>query len=287
MKVAVLGTGIMGTATSRTMLAAELEVRAWNRTRAKAEPLAADGATVAETAADAVLGADVAITFLHDADAVVEVARDVVGELADTVWLQMSTIGIEGTRRVADLAEKHGLAVLDAPVLGTKGPAEQGKLVPLVSGDPDLVERARPVLDVIGAKTVVAGPELGQGTALKLICNAWIASMITALGQSHALAEGLGLDPSLFLEGIGGSAVDAPYAHVKSGLMKGRDYPPSFSIDNVLKDLGLIIDASAVAGIPDGLLAAQRQLFADASANGFGGDDMAAIREAFRNPAAE
>ena len=127
--VAVLGTGIMGAAMARNLLAAGMEVRAWNRSREKAEPLADDGATVANSAAEAAEGADFVLTMLADADVIEEVVGDggALSALADGgVWLQMSTVGGEGSERLANLAKEHGVAYVDAPVLGTKQPAEQG-----------------------------------------------------------------------------------------------------------------------------------------------------------------
>lgn len=281
MRVAVLGTGIMGVGMTHSLLRAGHEVRAWNRTAAKAEPLAADGATVVRTAAEAVRGADAVLTLLFDGDAVLEVGREIAPALGEAVWVQASTIGVDGIARVAELAEQHGLTVLDAPVLGTRQPAEDGKLVPLVSGDPAAIDRVAPILDAIGAKTVRAGDRLGQGTALKLVCNAWIATLITGLAQSLTLAERLGLEPNQFLEAIGGGAMDLPYAHAKAPSMLAREYPTSFAVDGVVKDVGLIRDAARDAGVPDALLSAVDELFRVAADRGHGGDDMAAVRAAF------
>src|SRR3954466_12747681 len=139
--LAVLGTGIMGAAMARNLLAAGLEVRAWNRTRDKAEPLADDGAKVAYSPVEAAEGADFVLTMLADADTVAE-AVDSEGALSaladDGVWLQMSTVGIEGSERLAGIADEHGVAYVDAPVLGTKEPAEQGQLIVLASGPEEI-----------------------------------------------------------------------------------------------------------------------------------------------------
>lgn len=281
MDVAVLGTGIMGAGVARTLLREGFDVRAWNRSTAKAEPLASAGATVAATASEAVRGADVVLTFLFDADAVLEVLDDAADALAGTVVLQASTIGLDGTRRVARLADDRGITLLDAPVLGTKQPAEQGTLVALVSGDPAAVDRAQPVLDAIGTKTVHAGECIGQASALKLVCNAWVASITGALGQSVALADHLGLDPALFLESIAGGPTGAPYAQVKGTAMIERSYPTAFAVDGVVKDVGLIRAAAQEAGVADGLLAAIEGLFEATADRGRGSDDMAAVRESF------
>jgi 3-hydroxyisobutyrate dehydrogenase len=281
MQVAVLGTGIMGTGMTRSLLRAGNDVRVWNRTREKAVPLERHGAVVADSAQDAVRDAEAVLTMLFDADSVLDVMADI--DLPDEcVWLQSSTVGVEGTQRVAHLAGDRGIAVLDAPVLGTKGPAFEGKLVVLVSGEPQATERMQPVFDAIGAKTVRAGDAVGAATALKLVCNAWIGTLTAALGQSVSLAEGLGLDPRLFLEAIEGGPVDMPYVHVKSPSMLEGEYPTSFAVDGVVKDLDLIRDAAARGEVSDTLLNAARELFARTSENGRGDHDMAAVRTAFR-----
>ncbi len=281
MRVAVLGTGIMGTGMAQSLLRAGHDVRVWNRTAGRAQPLAALGATVASSAPEAVEGADAVITILFDTDAVLDVMRGL--SLPDgCVWLQCSTIGVEGTRRAVELAATRSMAMVDVPVLGTKAPAEQGRLVVLASGPAELLTRVEPVLEAIGAKTVHAGSRLGDGTALKLVCNAWMGTVTAGIGQSMALAAALGLDPRLFLQALDGGPADMPYLHAKSELVLADDYPPSFVVDGVVKDLGLIRDAAVAAGVDDSLLSAALGLFGRASDAGHGGKDMAAVYTAFR-----
>lgn len=281
MQVAVLGAGIMGTGMAQSLLRAGHQVCTWNRTPDKAEPLKQQGATLAHSPQDAVRDAEAVITMLFDADAVLDVMAGI--DLpAGCVWLQTSTIGIDGIRRVVELAQQRDLSVLDAPVLGTKAPAAEGKLVILVSGEEQVAAQMQSVFDAIGSKTVYAGAELGAATALKLVCNAWISTLTAALGQSVALADGLGLDPRLFLEAINGGPVDMPYVHVKSAAMLAGDYPTSFAVDGVVKDLDLIKAAAAQAGVTDAVFTAIREMFARTSAAGRGDDDMAAVYTAFR-----
>lgn len=282
--VAMLGTGTMGAGMARSCRRAGLEVRAWNRTRERADPLADDGVTVCATPADAVAGADVVVVMLFDERAVLDVVEAAAGAGAGAVWLQSATVGPEGAARIDAAARKHGLAVLDAPVLGTKAPAETGSLVYLVSGEGALVERARPAIEAMAARTVVAGARPGAASALKLVCNAWVVSLNTAVAQSVALAQGLGVDPQLFLDAIEGGPTDAGYAHAKTAAMVGGDYTPSFALDGVRKDLSLIARAARGAGVDDRVLQAVDALYADASASGHGEQDMAAVREAFTAP---
>lgn len=276
MRVAMLGTGTMGAGMARSMQRAGLDVSAWNRTRAKAEPLADDGIDIADSVAAAVTGVDAVLTMLFDMNAVLDIADELTGALgSDAIWLQSSTVGPAGIERIARAADTA--ALLDAPMLGTKQPAEQGKLVPLVSGPPELVERVRPVLDAVGAKTVVAGEQLGAASALKLACNAWILSITAATAQSVALAQALGIDGQLFLQAIDGGASDSPYAQLKGAAMLDGDFTASFGLDGGRKDLGLIDEAARGASVNPALLGGVRALFDTASELGHGEDDLAAV----------
>lgn len=277
MQVAVLGTGIMGAGMTRSLLRAGHDVRVWNRTAARAQPLADDGATVADTAAGAVEGAEVVLVMLWDTPAVL----DVLGSAAapDAVWLQGSTIGADGMLEVA--AARPDLRLVDAPVLGTKGPAEQGKLVALLSGAPADVAAAQPAIDGYSARSVYAGERLGAASALKLVCNAWVATMNAAVGQSIALAEGLGLDPALFLEATRGGASDTPYLHMKAELIAKGEFPPSFTLSGAFKDVELIRAAARGVSVADDVLAGLVAAYGRAVAAGHGEEDMAAVYRAF------
>jgi 3-hydroxyisobutyrate dehydrogenase len=280
MKVALLGTGTMGAGMARSLHRAGFDVTAWNRTRKKAEPLAEDGIEVADSVADAVSGADAVITMLFDVDAVLSVTDELTGALgSDAVWLQSATVGPDGIRRIAEAAD--GVAILDAPMLGTKQPAEEGKLVPIVSGPAELIDTVQPVLDAVGVKTVRAGERLGDASALKLACNAWIFALTAATAQSVALAEKQGVDGAKFLEAIEGGPSDSGYAQLKGTMMLGGDFTPSFGIDGGRKDLGLIQEAARQAGVDTGVIDAIKARFDRASDGGHESDDLAAVYTAF------
>src|SRR6185437_8209879 len=140
------------------------------------------------------------------------------------VWAQTSTVGIDGTAELAALASAHGVGFVDAPVMGTRQPAEEGKLTVLAAAPAELRDAVAPVFDAIGAKTVWVGEEPGAGHRLKLVANAWVFSVVTGTAQSIALAEKLGLDPQLFLDAIAGGAMDAPYVQLKGRAMVAGDY---------------------------------------------------------------
>lgn len=276
--VAVLGTGIMGAGMARSLLREGITTTVWNRSPEKAKPLADDGATVADTAAEAVAGADVVITMLFDVEPVLAVMADAAGSMRDdAVWVQASTVGVEGTRRVAALAQEHGIDVLDAPVLGTKAPAENGKLVILASGPEALQDRVQAAFDAMGTRTQWVSGTLGDASKLKLAVNAWIGTMVNGTAQSIALARGLGLDPAQFLAAVDGQAVDSPYVQLKGRAMIDGDFTPSFELDGVIKDMGLIRDAMTEVGTSTALADALADRLAAASAAGHGAEDMAAV----------
>jgi 3-hydroxyisobutyrate dehydrogenase len=281
-RVALLGTGTMGVGMTHSMLRAGLPVTVWNRHPERARPLADDGATVAESAEDAVRDADVVVTMLFDEPAVSEVMARAAGAMRpDAVWVQASTVGRRGIAALAALAEERGLRMLDAPVVGTKQPAEDGKLTVLASGDESARPVAQPVFDAIGAKTVWVGPEIGQASALKLVANAWVAVLTAGTAQGVQLTRALGLDPRLFLETIAGGASDSPYLHVKGAAILEDRLAPQFALDGLLKDLRLIREAAAGARVPTTLLDALVAAFAAASEEGHGGEDIAAVAASF------
>lgn len=274
--VAVLGTGIMGGPMAANLAAAGHRVQAWNRTAEKARPLAAHGVEVAGTAAEAVHDADFVLTMLSDGPAVQEVVADVLPSVREgAVWIQAGTVGAEWADKLGALAAKAGVAYADAPVLGTKLPAEQGKLVVLASGPDEILDRCDPVFDAVGARTMRLGAA-GAGSRLKLAVNAWVLNLTNATAESVALAQELGVDPKLFLEAISGGAVDVAYAHLKGGAMISGEYPLSFAARHAAKDARLVLDAAGDQPALGAVRAALANL-ERAIAAGHGDEDMAAL----------
>jgi 3-hydroxyisobutyrate dehydrogenase len=221
--------------------------------------------------------------MLFDVDAVAQVMEWALPAVApNAVWAQTSTVGLEGTERLAALAAQHDVAFVDAPVLGTKGPAEQGTLTVLASGPTSLREAVTPVFDAIGSKTIWVGDQPGEGHKLKLVANSWIGSIITGVAQAVALAEALGLDPQLFPDTIAGGPLDMPYAQLKSKSMIEGEFPSSFAVSGVLKDTRLIAAAIRSAGVRSDVVDAVEEAFRTTEAAGHGDEDMAAVVHAFR-----
>jgi 3-hydroxyisobutyrate dehydrogenase len=256
----------------------------WNRSPGRAAPLAADGARVAATAPEAVADADAVITILWDGNSVAEVMADALPGAPDGVlWVQASTVSVhDAGDMLPALADGCGARYLDAPVLGTRQPAEEGKLTVLAAGPEALRDDIAPVFGAIAARIVWVSERHGDGTRLKLVANSWVGTIVAATAQSIALAEGLGLDPRAFLDMMHGSAVDAPYLHIKGQVIIARQFAPSFAVDGAVKDTGLIAEAMRESGTDATLIEAVRGQYRKASAAGYGEEDMAAVFRAFR-----
>jgi 3-hydroxyisobutyrate dehydrogenase len=286
--VTVLGTGLMGTGMAHSLLRAGFEVTVWNRTVDKARPLEADGATVAEDVTSAVSGADVVITMLFDADAVIEVMEQALPAMrGDAVWLQTSTVGLDATDNLAELAARHRIELVDAPMLGTRQPAEEGKLIVLAGGPSRLRDALDPVLEAIGSRIVWVGEKPGDGHRLKLAANSWVLSVTGATAQSIGLAADLGVSPQQFLEVISGGPLDCPYAQLKGKAMIDRDFSPSFTLGGATKDAGLILAAMHAVGTDDRLMSALREQFTAAADQGHAAEDMASVVTAVSSTARE
>jgi 3-hydroxyisobutyrate dehydrogenase len=282
MTLAVLGTGIMGAAMARNWLKAGEAVRVWNRSRQKAEPLAGSGARVADDPAEAVDGADVVVTMLYDAEAVTETMEIAVARLQPgALWLQMSTVGIDGAQKLAELADRHQITYVDAPVLGTREPAEQGKLTALASGPEEVRERVERLLEPVAARILWLGPA-GAGSRLKLVANTWVLTVTAGIADAIGLADGLGLDGADFLDVISGGSLDVAYAHIKGPLMMRREFPTSFPVGGALKDANLIVAAGEAAGVDLAVVEAVRAHLDEVAREGHRDEDMAAMYLAVR-----
>ncbi|MBB5118987.1 3-hydroxyisobutyrate dehydrogenase [Streptomyces eurocidicus] len=280
LSVAVLGTGIMGFPLARNLARAGLDVRAWNRSPGKAAPLTADGVRVAGSPAEAVRGADVVLTMLYDGPAALDVMREAASGLrAGAVWVQSTTAGLDGFAALAGFAGAHGLVLVDAPVLGTKRPAEEGKLTVLAAGPEGVRDILSPVFDAIGGRTVWVADEAagGAATRLKLVVNSWVLTVTHGTAEALALAKGLGVDPAGFLGAVEGGPLDMGYLRAKSRLiLEGGLTPPSFATTTAEKDARLIVAAGEQAGVRMDVTAAGAERFRRAAEQGHGQEDMAA-----------
>jgi 3-hydroxyisobutyrate dehydrogenase len=279
-RVAVLGAGIMGSAMARRLIAAGLPTTVWDRSPAATAPLSAAGAEVTASPGEAVREARLVITMLSDADVVNSVifasgAHAAFAEAA--VWAQMGTIGVEATIEVANRVSqlRPDVMFVDAPVSGSKGPAETGQLLILASGPAEAEAIARPAFSAIGRKTVWLG-RAGQGSRMKLAVNAYMSILIEGVAEALELARRLGIDDSRLAEAIEGGPLDAPIADAKLHKMERGDFAPEFPLEWALKDVDLALGAADGDTLP--LLAALSRQWRTAVDAGHGREDVSAAR---------
>jgi 3-hydroxyisobutyrate dehydrogenase len=277
---AVLGTGIMGSAMARNLVAAGLSTTVWDRSEQAVAPLLAAGARAAGSPAEAVRDAGVVITMLPTAEVVESV---VFGEgVAEAfahgaVWAQMGTIGVAAIAEIADRLSRvrPDVLLVDAPVSGSKGPAEAGQLLILASGPRAAEAPLAPVFSAIGRKTVWLGPA-GQGSRMKLVVNAYMSVLIEGVAEALELASRLGVDPAEVAEAIEGGPLDAPIADAKLHKMQAGDFAPEFPLEWALKDVDLAIAAAGSDRLP--LLEALSGQWHAAVQAGHGREDVSVAR---------
>lgn len=252
-------------------------VRAWNRTTERSQPLTEVGIAVFESPRTAAAGCTVLVTMLSEASAVLDVAPSALTALEpNAIWLQMSTIGLSGVELCADLADRHGVQFVDAPVLGTRRPAEDGDLVILGSGPEVALDASAVLFDAIGSRTLRLGPA-GAGTRYKLAVNNWVIGVTAVLAETISLAEALDVDPRRFFEAINGGPLDLPYARLKGEMMIERDFSDAaFRLSLARKDTDFALAAAEIGSLEVPVLRATAERLARAERAGHGDKDMAA-----------
>lgn len=286
LRLAVLGTGIMGSAMARNLVAAGLHTTVWDRTASATEALSAAGAAVASSPEEAVRDAEVVITMLPTADVVNSVVFE--EKVAKTfsegaVWAQMGTIGVSATAEIVSrLAElRPNVLFVDAPVSGSKGPAEAGQLLILASGPPAANAILSAAFSAIGRKTLWLG-DAGQGSRMKLAVNSYLSILIEGVAETLELADRLGIAPAQLAGAIEGGPLDAPLADAKLHKMEHGDYAPEFPLEWALKDVDLAIALAGADPLP--LLAAVSRQWRAAVDAGHGREDVSSARLMLSGP---
>jgi 3-hydroxyisobutyrate dehydrogenase len=193
-----------------------------------------------------------------------------------SVWIQMATIGVEWTERLAKLAAEHDIEFVDAPVSGSDGPAREGQLVVLASGPEGVEARLQPIFDVLGRSTLWLGPA-GQGTRLKLVLNIWLATQVEAVAEAMALAERLGVDQGIFIETIADGPLGSPYSVAKGRGAIARQFAPGFPLRLAFKDVGLALDAADQLKLDLPVTSALVPRWQEAIADGHADEDVSAV----------
>jgi len=277
--VAILGIGAMGHGMAASALRAGIPTIVWNRSIEATRDLAELGAQVAGSAAEAARRAAIVVTMVTDAEAVISIAQGQ-GMLAamprGAIWAQMSTIGVAGTDRVAAIAGagRPDVTLLDAPVSGSKGPAERGELMIFASGPGAARPRVAPLFDALGQRTVWVG-EAGAGTRLKLVANTWLAFANEAVAASVALARRLGLATETVRDALGGGPLVSPWQAAKLPRIAEGDFSAQFALSLALKDVHLALEAAGDGRFP--VLACLAGEWQQAVDQGLGEQDLTVV----------
>lgn len=275
--IAVLGTGTIGAPIARNLRRAGFTVTAWNRAAGRAQSLKADDVRVADSVAEAVQGARIVLTVVKDAAAVLDVLQAAGDSLSPgTVLVQISTVGVQGISDIAKAVSARSLVLVDAPVQGTKGPAENAQLVVLASGPEDIRATVAPVFDAIGKATLWVSAEPGDASKLKLVVNTLISAITHGVAESLRLADALGVDPELFRTAVSGGPLESAFGTIKTNAILQKDFSPTFTVDNAIKDSELVIDAAATAQLRLPLAEAGLARYRGAQQAGHGDKDIAA-----------
>ena len=268
--VGVVGLGAMGSRIARRLAGAGHDLVVWNRDRSKAEPLAIAGAFVAESPTDVARRVEAVVTMVADPQALADVTEGPDGVAAGvgegTTVIQMSTVGPDSTARLASLLAED--ALLDSPVL------ESGTLNVFVGGQPELVERWRPLLSMLG--TVLRVGQVGAGTAAKLVANTTLVGVIDVLGEALVVGDALGLSRTTTFAVLGKTPL-AEQAERRRPAIESGDYPTRYALYLARKDAELIVEAAAKAGIELRVTEASRAWLAEAEDAGLGAADYSAV----------
>jgi 3-hydroxyisobutyrate dehydrogenase-like beta-hydroxyacid dehydrogenase len=289
-RVGFVGLGIMGSRMARNLARKGFEVTVWNRTRSRAESLQADGIKIASSPAALASQVDAFCTCVSDPPALREVALGKEGLLASSrsgqLFVDFSTVSPEFSRELEAAAARQGVDFVEAPVTGSKTGAEKGTLLLMVGAKPGALERAQPIFQAVGEKVVHCGP-VGAGSQVKLAGNALISMMLEGLCEGMLLTQRAGVDPRKFLEVVQSSGFRSPYYEFKGPSILRREFETHFSIDLMFKDLSLFLDSAARHRIPTPSIAAVRETYQLARAQGKGAQDIAAVVTALEDLSGE
>jgi 3-hydroxyisobutyrate dehydrogenase len=277
-RVGLLGVGLMGSAMAHRLLDQGIEVVAWDRDPEKLAALVESGAKRGDEPTGVVSGADVVITMLPTAPIVLDVVEPLLEDWpAETIWLQMSSVGASEADQLVEVARAHDVRLVDAPVSGSTHPAEEGELTILASGSGSSRAAVEPVFEVLGSRVLWVG-EAGMGSRLKMAANHWMIAMTAALAETMHLCEAMGLDQRQFVDLLDGGPLGSAYGLMKLQEMLAHDYPVGFPVRLALKDLELVreVEQSAKGEMP--LLDATYERFLAADED-HADEDLAAVYE--------
>ncbi len=280
MRIGFLGLGDMGAPMAANLIKAGYRTRVWNRSPAAAGPLAAVGAEVAPSPAEA-FDTDIAVTMFADDQALREVLIDsrLIERLgAPLTIVNMATISVAFAEELARLSAARGVAYVSAPVMGRPDAAAGARLTILAAGPDAAVEAAEPLFQAMGQKTWRLGASAPMANALKLAVNFMLASAVETLGEAMALAGGYGIAADQLLALISSTAFPGPVYQGYGATMAGERFEPAgFKAALGLKDLRLVLAAAEAVSVPLPVASAVRDSLIDAVAHGEGAMDLAVL----------
>ncbi|MED6217983.1 putative oxidoreductase glyr1 [Stylosanthes scabra] len=287
MEVGFLGLGIMGKAMSMNLLRHGFKVTVWNRTLSKCDELVEHGASIGETPAAVIKKCKYTIAMLSDPPAALSVVFDKNGVL-DQIgngkgYVDMSTVDADTSLKISEAIKAKGGSFLEAPVSGSKKPAEDGQLVILAAGDKALYDEILPAFDVLGKKSFHLG-EVGNGAKMKLVVNMIMGSMMNAFSEGLTLAGRSGLDPSTLLDVLDLGAMANPMFKMKGPSMLKNNYSPAFPLKHQQKDMRLALALGDENAVPMPVAAAANEAFKKARSMGLGDLDFSAVHETLKKP---
>lgn len=279
-KFGFIGLGIMGSAMAKNLLKAGFSVTVWNRSAAKTEELAALGAEQASTPAEVAASCPVTFAMLADPAAAEEVCFGKHGVLEGIGegrgYVDMSTVDPATSQKIGVAVVAKGGRFLEAPVSGSKKPAEDGTLIILAAGDRSLCDEALPGFEKMGKKVLHLG-DVGKGAEMKLVVNMVMGGMMAVFCEGLALGEKAGLAADAILDVIGAGAMANPMFALKGGLIREGNFAPAFPLKHMQKDMRLAVALGDRAGQPLVASAAANELFKGARSDGFGDEDFSAL----------
>lgn len=286
MKLGFVGLGIMGNALAANLVKAGFDVTVWNRTSAKCEPLALLGAKIASSPRATAEASDIIFAMMATPSAV-ESVRDggdgiVAGLKPGKGYVDMSTIDVETSKESARLAKERGAMFLEAPVAGSRKPAEDGQLTIMAAGDRELYDRSLPALAKMGKKLLFLG-DVGNGARMKLANNLVMGGMMAAFAEGMALASLSGLELSQLLEVLDAGALSNSMFRLKGAVVAENDsFPAAFPLKHMQKDLRLALRLAEQVDLPLFSTATVNELFKEAVSHGLGDSDFAAVSRVVR-----
>jgi 3-hydroxyisobutyrate dehydrogenase-like beta-hydroxyacid dehydrogenase len=282
-RIGFAGLGLMGGRMARNLLKKGFPLTVWNRTPERCEPLAKGGARVAKNPWDLAEHSDVVVACVADPAAVERLVFAADGLLGGVRpgfrYLECSTVSPETTRRVQSALRERGADALEAPVTGSKNGAENGTLLFMTGGDKAVHDELLPVMMAMGTKAIHCG-EMGQGSTVKLIGNSVISFMLEALCEGIVLGRKAGVPLETIVEVIQASGYASPYFAFKGAAIARRDFDEHFAIDLLVKDQTLMLEQASALKSPMPGLAAIREVFQAARAQGHGREDICAVVKA-------